>query len=47
MLSSVGLCVDKTKSGSESECQRVMRLLKDVLDVDKKLPHIKEKIPVR
>ena len=40
-------CVDNTKSGCESECQEVGRLRKDVLAVAKKLPHIKEVIPVK
>ena len=40
-------CVDNTKSGSESECQEVMRLRQDVLAVAKELPHIKEVIPVK
>ena len=40
-------CVDNTKSGCESECQEVGRLRKDVLAVAKKLPHVKEVIPVK
>ncbi|XP_022800252.1 uncharacterized protein LOC111338099 [Stylophora pistillata] len=40
-------CVDNTKSGCESECQEVGRLRKEVLAVAKKLPHIKEVIPVK
>ena len=40
-------CVDNTKSGCESECQEVGRLRKDVLAAAKKLPHIKEVIPVK
>lgn len=40
-------CVDNTKSGRESECQEVGRLRKDVLAAAKKLPHIKEVIPVK
>ena len=39
--------VDNTKSGNASECLEVVRLRKDVLDVAKELPQIKEAIPIK
>ena len=39
--------VDNTKSGSESECPEVRRLRKEVLDVAKELPQMKEAIPIK
>ncbi|XP_020611816.1 cyclic GMP-binding protein C-like [Orbicella faveolata] len=39
--------VDNTKSGNEPECSEVVRLRKEVLDVAKELPQIKEAIPIK
>ena len=39
--------VNNTKSGSESECSEVVRLRKEVLDVAKELPQMKEAIPIK
>ena len=39
--------VDNTKSGSECECEEIMRLREAVLDVAKELPHINEVIPLK
>ena len=39
--------VDNTKSGNESECSEVVRLRKEVLDVAKELPQMKEAIPIK
>ena len=39
--------VDNTKSGSEFECPEVRRLRKEVLDVAKELPQMKEAIPIK
>ena len=39
--------VDNTKSGNESECPEVRRLRKEVLDVAKELPQMKEAIPIK
>ena len=38
--------VDNTKSGTESECQEVVRLRQEVLDLAKALPHINDSIPI-
>ena len=40
-------CVDNTKSGSDSECQEVMRLRKDVLVAANELPYLNESIPIK
>ena len=39
--------VDNTKSGHEDQCSEVERLRKEVLDVAKELPHLKEPIPIK
>ena len=39
--------VDNTKSGSKEECEGVIRLRKGVLDTAKKLPQLKEVIPIK
>ena len=39
--------VDNTKSGSKVECEGVIRLRKEVLDISKKLPQMKEVIPIK
>ena len=39
--------VDNTKSGSKVECEGVIRLRKEVLDIAKKLPQMKEVIPIK
>ncbi|XP_020625500.1 uncharacterized protein LOC110062895 [Orbicella faveolata] len=39
--------VDNTKSGSLSECPDVVNLRKEVLDVAKELPQMKEAIPIK
>jgi len=39
--------VDNTKSGSQSECQEVVRLREAVLTLAKKLPHVNEVIPMK
>ena len=39
--------VDNTKSGREIQCSEVARLRKEVLDVAKELPHLKEPIPIK
>lgn len=39
--------VDNTKSGSDSECQEVVRLREDILTVAKNLPQMKERIPLK
>lgn len=39
--------VDNTKSGTESECQEVVRLRQKVLDLAKTLPHTNESIPIK
>ena len=39
--------VDNTKSGSEFECEEVVRLRKEVLAVAKELPHVDENIPIK
>jgi len=39
--------VDNTKSGKESECSEIVRLRKEVLDVAKELPQMKEAIPIK
>jgi len=39
--------VDNTKSGSTSECPDVVHLRKEVLDVAKELPQMKEAIPIK
>ena len=39
--------VDNTKSGTESECQEVVRLRQQVLALAKTLPHSKESIPIK
>ena len=39
--------VDNTKSGNGSECSEVVRLRKEVLDVAKELPQMKEAIPIK
>ena len=39
--------VDNTKSGSKEECEGVIRLRKEVLDTAKKLPQLKETIPIK
>ena len=41
-----GFVVDNTKSGNESECPEVRRLRKEVHDVAKELPQMKEAIPI-
>ena len=40
-------CVDNTKSGSEFECQEIMRLREKVHEVAKELPHVNEAIPIK
>ena len=40
-------CVDNTKSGSESECQEIMRLREKVHKVAKELPYVHEAIPIK
>ena len=39
--------VDNTKSGHEIQCPEVARLRKEILDVAKELPHLKEPIPIK
>ena len=39
--------VDNTKSGSKKECPEVMRLREELLAVSKKLPQIKQAIPLK
>ena len=39
--------VDNTKSGNGSECSEVVRLRKEVLDVARELPQMKEAIPIK
>jgi len=39
--------VDNTKSGTESECQEVVRLRQQVLALAKTLPHTNESIPIK
>ena len=39
--------VDNTKSGTESECQEIVRLRQQVLALAKILPHAKEPIPIK
>ncbi|XP_068722471.1 uncharacterized protein [Montipora capricornis] len=39
--------VDNTKSGHQVECSEVVRLREEVLEVAKKLPHLKEPIPIK
>ena len=39
--------VDNTKSGGEEECPEVIRLRKEVRDIAKELPHVKEVIPIK
>ena len=39
--------VDNTKSGHEVQCPEVARLRKEILDVAKELPHLKEPIPIK
>ena len=39
--------VDNTKSGSKEECEGVIRLRKGELDTAKKLPQLKEVIPIK
>ena len=39
--------VDNTKSGSKVECEGVIRLRKEVLDIAKMLPQLKEVIPIK
>ena len=40
-------CVDNTKSGTNSECEEIMRLREAVHDVAKELPHVNEAIPIK
>lgn len=39
--------VDNTKAGSENDCQEVIRLREEILAVAKKLPHLKQAIPLK
>lgn len=39
--------VDNTKSGHQVQCSEVVRLREEVLEVAKKLPHLKEPIPIK
>ena len=39
--------VDNTKSGTESDCQEVVRLRQEVLALAKTLPHANESIPIK
>ncbi|PFX12864.1 putative serine/threonine-protein kinase pats1 [Stylophora pistillata] len=40
-------CVDNTVSGSEFECQEIMRLREKVHEVATELPHVNEAIPIK
>ena len=39
--------VDNTKSGSENDCQEVIRLREEILAIAKELPHLKQPIPLK
>ncbi|XP_068712572.1 uncharacterized protein [Montipora foliosa] len=39
--------VDNTKSGSDNDCQEVIRLREEVLAIAKELPHLKQPIPLK
>ncbi|XP_068712595.1 uncharacterized protein [Montipora foliosa] len=39
--------VDNTKSGSDNDCQEVIRLREEILTVAKKLPYLKQAIPLK